>query len=74
LLLVAIALVLAWHFWRPQIRVARPTIDISPDRIVATAAVTNATSIGRSVSIHFVLGYQTIGNDYNPSEFRLLDA
>jgi hypothetical protein len=74
LFVVAIALFLAWHFWRPQIRVARPTVEISPDKIIATAAVTNATSTGRSIAIHFVLGYETMGTDYSPSEFRVLES
>jgi|SRR6476646_934781 hypothetical protein len=74
LFLVAVALFLAWHFWRPQVRVARPTIELSPEKIVATAVVTNATSTGRSIAIHFVLGYETMGTDYSPSEFRILES
>lgn len=73
-LLVAVALFLAWFLWRPQIRVARPTVELSEDKIVATAVVTNATSTGRSITIHFVLGYETMGTDYHPSEFRLLES
>ena len=73
-LLVAAALFLAWLFWRPQIRVARPTLDLSADKVVASTALTNATSTARSVTIHFDLGYQTAGTDHSSGEFRLIKS
>jgi hypothetical protein len=69
---VAVVLWLAWSLWPPQIRVTRPTVDIAADKIIVTTTVTNRTSATRAITIRFDFGYQTLGSDYAPSEFRLL--
>lgn len=69
---VAGLLWVAWSFWPPQIRVTRPTLDVTPDRIIAATTLTNRTFAPRAVAIRFDLGYQTIGADFAPSEFRLI--
>jgi hypothetical protein len=71
---VAVVLWLAWFLWPPQIRVTRPTVDIAADKIIVTTALTNGTSAIRTVTIRFDLGYQTLGTDYAPGEFRLITS
>ena len=69
---MAVVLWLAWSLWPPQIRVTRPTVDVAPDKIIVRTALTNRTSATRAVTIRFDFGYQTLGTDYAPSEFRLI--
>ena len=69
---VAVVLWLAWSLWPPQIRVTRPIVDVAPDKIIVATALTNGNSATRGVTIRFEFGYQTLGTDYAPSEFRLI--
>jgi hypothetical protein len=72
LLCVSVVLWLAWSLWPPQIRVTRPTVEIATEKVVATTTLTNGTSAPRFVTIRFQFGYQTVGSDYSPSEFRVI--
>ena len=73
LLVAALVTYLAWLLWRPQVRVARPTLDVEPEIIVASTQVISRSSTSRSVTIRFDLGYQVIAyNELAASRFQLI--
>jgi hypothetical protein len=74
LITAALVVWLLWSLWPPQVRVTRPTLDITPDRIVASTQLTNGTSSRRSVTVRFDFGYQVMGTESAPSRFQKIAA
>jgi hypothetical protein len=72
LVVAALVVWVVWSLWPLQVRVVRPTLDIASDKIVASTLLTNGSSVPRSVTIRFDLGYQIMGTESAPSEFRVI--
>lgn len=72
LLLAALLVWLAWSLWPPEVRVTRPTLDIQPERIVASTELTNRGSNARYVTIRFQVGYRVMGTESAPSRFQII--
>ncbi len=51
----AVVIALAWQFFSPEIRLSRPVLAFTPEKITATSEVTNRTALPVTLKIRFAL-------------------
>lgn len=70
-LLIACAIVIAvsWQFFTPEIRLTRPILAFTPEKITATTEVTNRADMPATLEIRFELGTKGMDTEYGSGQF-----